>query len=521
MPCPGPEASCPCSINYANSIIIPSSPLFTQIDTHYAPTTSEQHHIRANLAEVESDLARLDSALEHLKAAQERLQLKRSALQQHAAACAALMAPIKRVPPEILVEVFMYLLPKVWNDASAVALRSRMLPSHICKRWRELSLSVAHFWSEITVKVDREDMDRRLECARSWLARSGSCPLKVHLSCLWPPYLAQWQSLLDLILPYSTRWAHASIHSVMPDTLTVLKGNLPILESVAVIFSAWPNSYAPFESAPKLRRIDALADDLLNGAALPWAQLTEVEVSDSSVRQCLAIINKLPNVVSYNVTLSSSSEDPVAELYGGPPIRLVNLKHLNVTGEADISGFHESLELPALISYTYQEAEESVTLWKMTALSSLIARSSCLVKDIDILLTSAVGEDDAVLLLQHTPSLETLDLRSRCARGATCSSILQALSIHLEASCLAPQLQELCLYYDQDFDFQLIVEMLELRLRLEGDTPLVVVEVHDAEDITLFDAGLLRRLREGPGDSTIMFMDKNARRIKYWDLQTD
>ncbi|KAF7973011.1 hypothetical protein HWV62_16394 [Athelia sp. TMB] len=522
----GPAASCPCSINYADSIIIPPSPVLpTQIDPNYAPTTSERLHIRADLMEIESDLALLDSALEHLKAAQERLQLKRSALQQHAAACAALLAPIRRVPPEILAEVFVHFLPAAWRDDSADARRSRMLPSHVCKRWRELSLSLSHFWADISVMVDSKNIDKKLECAKLWLARSGSCPLSVFLSCLDPDCGAQWQSLLDIVLPHSTRWVHASLFSVIPGTLATLKDNLPMLESVVVAFPAWPSN-APFESAPNLHFVQANARDLSNDAGFPWVQLTEVEVSNSSVQQSLSILKKLPNAVSYKVTVCyPTNTDSATEHHEVPPVRLDHLKYLEVFGEANISGFHESLELPSLTSYTYDEAAESTTWWSMSSLSSLFARSSCLIEDINIMLASAVDEHDLALLLLHTPSLEILDIGSYLAWGATSNSVLQALAIRSEATCLAPKLQRLSLYYDQDFDLQLFTDTIESRWRLEGGAPLKapleVVEVHNVDDITSLDAGLLRRLQEGPDNCEILFMDKDEQVIKDWGLRAD
>ncbi|KAF7966187.1 hypothetical protein HWV62_39712 [Athelia sp. TMB] len=486
----GPAASCPCSINYADSIIIPSSPLPTQFDPNYAPTTSERLHIRADLMEIESDLAVLDSALEHLKAAQERLQLKRSALQLHVAARAALLAPIRRMPPEVLTEVFVHFLPEAWRDDSADARRS-----------------LAHLQALARTQGHQQEAGVR-EIVAGALRE-----------------LSAWQSLLDILLPHSKRWVHASIFSVVLGTLATLKDNLPMLESVVVAFPAWPSN-APFESAPNLHFVQANARDLSNDAGFPWVQLTEVEVSNSSVQQSLSILKKLPNAVSYKATVCyPTNTDSATKHHEVPPVRLDHLKHLEVIGEANISGFHESLELPSLTNYTYDEAAESATRWSMSSLSSLFARSSCLIEDIDIMLASAVDEHDLALLLLHTPSLEILDIGSYIAWGATSNSVLQALAIRSEATCLVPKLQRLSLYYDQVFDLQLFTDTIESRWRLEGGAPLKapleVVEVHNVNDITSLDAGLLRRLQEGPDNCEILFMDKDEQVIKDWGLRAD
>ncbi|KAF7980615.1 hypothetical protein HWV62_37398 [Athelia sp. TMB] len=342
MPYPGPAASCPCSINYADSIIVPSSPQPTHIGTNYAPTTSERLHIQANLVGAETDLAQLDSAPEHLKAAQERLQLKRSILRQYSTEHAALLSPIRRLPPEILAAIFMHLLPKTWATHRVDARRNRMLPSHICQHWRALALATPGLWANISVKIDGWNIDGKLECIKLWRARSGSCPLTVILSC-------------------------------------------PVLD------------------------------------------------------QGRAIMKKLPNIVSYCVILRKThNTDPVEEPYEDPPIRLVNLKHLSVIagGEDSIPGFYEFLELPALSRYTYQEVGGRATRWKTSSLASLIARSSCVVTDIDISLQSAAVQDDLVLFLRNTPCLKSLYLRSYHARGTTSNNVLQALAIRsFEVDC--------------------------------------------------------------------------------------
>ncbi|KAF7973012.1 hypothetical protein HWV62_16396 [Athelia sp. TMB] len=523
----GPAASCPCSISYADSIIIPSSPRSAQIGPKYAHTTSERLHIQANLARVETDLAQLDSALGHLKAAQERLQLKRSILQQYSAEHAALLSPIGRVPPEILTLIFLNLLPKDWTTDSADARRNRMLPSQICQHWRALALATPGLWANISVKVDGTNINRKLKCAKSWLARSGTHPLTVLLSCPEPEYQAQWQSVLTLLLPSSKRWVRASIYSHMPTGLANLKHKLPMLESLEVGFGAWP-AHPLFESAPKLRQVITDANTLLRGARLPWAQLTTVELCFSSAQQCLAIMKKLPNVVSFTVLLCNSpNPDAESKPYENPPIRLVNLKHLGVTGEGEdsIPGFYESLELPALSSYTYHEMGAQPMRWKMSSFSSLITRSSCTVTDINMMLASAVGLDDLVLFLQHTPCLKSLHLRSYRARGTTSNSVLQALSIRSAATRIVPQLQHLFLRYDQDFDFQLFADTVESRWKLEeGErlkAPLKTVKVQNIENIGALDEGLLKRLSKRPRGMTILLVGKGGKSVVDWDFQGD
>ncbi|KAF7966190.1 hypothetical protein HWV62_39718 [Athelia sp. TMB] len=492
MLCTCTAPSCPCNTNYADSIIVPPSPLPTRIGTNYAPTAFERLHIQSAIADVEPGLAQLDSALEHLKAAQERLLLKRSALQQYATAHAALLSPIHRVPPEILAAIFEYLLPE-WDSANQ---RSRMLPSHVCKRWRELSLSTPYFWSEISVVVDSWHIGHKLERAEAWLARSGSLPLTVQLSFHAPVCRAQWQSALDLLLPHSKRWRHLSIYSTVPTGLVGLKDNLPMLEGLHAEFPLWPE-HVLFESAPKLDHVRMKANELLNGASLPWTQLTVLYVTHSSVQQALDILKKLPNLVSYMLTLSTLLDiDPVAGPYEVPPLRLVNLKHLEVAAKAakdSISGFHESLELPALTEYGYRKLGNGATGWSMSSLSSLIA--------------------------PHAVPAHSRDPHG----GATSNIVLQALATRSGATYLAPQLQALFLHYDGGVDLQLLADTILLRCKLKEGTPLkafrATVENHSMGAIGALDKGLLKHLHEIPRSCIIQFVDFEGDFIEEWGLK--
>lgn len=163
--------------------------------------------------------------------------------------------------------------------------------------------------------------------------------------------------------------------------------------------------------------------------------------------------------------------------------------------------------------------------WKMSSFSSLITRSSCTVTDINMMLASAVGLDDLIIFLQHTPCLKSLNLRSYRSRGTTSNSVLQALSIRSAATCIAPQLQHLFLRYDQDFDFQMFTDTVESRWKLEeGErlkAPLKTVKVQNIENIGALDEGLLKRLSKRPRGMTILLVGKGGKSVVDWDFQGD
>ncbi|KAJ6601628.1 hypothetical protein B0H10DRAFT_1635884, partial [Mycena sp. CBHHK59/15] len=51
------------------------------------------------------------------------------------------LSPVRRLPPEIIGEIFLYFTPKLWKPELPWKL------GHICRRWRMIALSLHQLWS--------------------------------------------------------------------------------------------------------------------------------------------------------------------------------------------------------------------------------------------------------------------------------------------------------------------------------------------------------------------------------------
>ncbi|KII88525.1 hypothetical protein PLICRDRAFT_110496, partial [Plicaturopsis crispa FD-325 SS-3] len=81
------------------------------------------------------DLARIDEQIDDLRQRRERLV---ESLDDHA----ALLAPIRRLPPEILSEIFFHVMPTM------LTVDSRMAPvlGQVCAYWRHVFFSSPKLW---------------------------------------------------------------------------------------------------------------------------------------------------------------------------------------------------------------------------------------------------------------------------------------------------------------------------------------------------------------------------------------
>ncbi|KIM76328.1 hypothetical protein PILCRDRAFT_36243, partial [Piloderma croceum F 1598] len=87
----------------------------------------------------------LDGEITHLNAVLDGLTRKHDALQTYAHLHTALVAPIRRLPPEVLSKIFLR-----YNDENNVPYirlnKAPLLLGSMCSRWRTIALSTPRLW---------------------------------------------------------------------------------------------------------------------------------------------------------------------------------------------------------------------------------------------------------------------------------------------------------------------------------------------------------------------------------------
>ncbi|KAJ7501684.1 hypothetical protein B0H11DRAFT_1679953, partial [Mycena galericulata] len=91
-------------------------------------------------------------------------------------------APILGLPHEMLAEIFYNFLPIYPMCSGLVGLQSPTLLSHVCRRWRNIALSLPRLWRAIKLHIVREPHPQQLDLLRTWLGRSGDHLLSIEIS---------------------------------------------------------------------------------------------------------------------------------------------------------------------------------------------------------------------------------------------------------------------------------------------------------------------------------------------------
>ncbi|KAJ7685802.1 hypothetical protein DFH06DRAFT_1463745 [Mycena polygramma] len=234
-------------------------------------------------------LMQYDSQIELLQETLERMRTDRTKLQEYTDACRSVFSPVRRLPPEILCEVFISVPSTTsagWIESVAYVAKSHLLRiSAVCASWRSLVIGTPRFWSYIDISPGHWigatiEPDRRfLAALQMCLERGAQHPLTLSAtftgdSPLSPP-------VLDLLAQHSDRWqsVHFFIAPAELHTLRHAKGRVNMLQKLSLslyegdVGEDWIYDTDLFYDAPRLNHVLLPLPFMAPVPRLPWKQL--------------------------------------------------------------------------------------------------------------------------------------------------------------------------------------------------------------------------------------------------------
>jgi hypothetical protein len=265
------------------------SPFSTRFGTNYTPTAAELKEIRGLLDKPILDIPDLDEDIQRATLELSALKAKRDAYKLYTANHQALLAPIRRVPVDILHSIFLLCLPTKHN-AIMSPVQAPLLLTHICTQWRELVLNMPLLWASIHIPIppcpgkasylpgpsilfrgeqpltDEQKafvdaktrhwdhkIDQRKRVVEEWLKRAGTSPLSISF-IQWDPKnnpvgmelqlgdadtseRKEVKEIVSLIRSYSRQWKRLEISAaedIVAGLLSVPAEEAPIIQSLRV-----------------------------------------------------------------------------------------------------------------------------------------------------------------------------------------------------------------------------------------------------------------------------------------------
>ncbi|KZP17947.1 hypothetical protein FIBSPDRAFT_746204, partial [Athelia psychrophila] len=138
-----------------------------------APSPAERAIAREKILQIAADMSELDNEIGRVEKILERLRQNRVALQKHSDGHQNVLNVTRRLPLEILGEIFI-------QSQGMLGGRS-IAPTRVCRHWREVAIGTSRLWSHLRIQYRGAAMDSDMEMTSIWLQRSGGQPLSIIL----------------------------------------------------------------------------------------------------------------------------------------------------------------------------------------------------------------------------------------------------------------------------------------------------------------------------------------------------
>ncbi|KIM91548.1 hypothetical protein PILCRDRAFT_132466 [Piloderma croceum F 1598] len=400
-----------------DSVIFNSRDFGRLIHSTAIPTNQEAHQIRDALSNDEKNVVRLERRIKQLTDEVKRIQstiapltVELGKLYSMIYSRKAMVATIRRIPPEILGQIFIYCLPDN-QFVQPFKANAPLLLCQICSAWRMSALAIPQLWSSLNIfRMKSMGWDP----ARTWFGRSGKLPLSIGVR----EEIFRTKTFADpLTKKFLARCRNLSIGitSAFVDGLCMdnLQGpNWGSLDSVEIYsfygFSLGTPITLP-ASATNVRQIKLKSPNYSDHLdrlelGLAWNRLTHFSSAPFlSANRVLQLFRCCPELTHCSIKCSGRP-------HGVSPVTHMMLQSFHFTYDGSnqhyLGDFFDSFSLPALqdMQMDLRGADLESGIWPTTQIVSFLSRSACPLQKLEIK-GLKMAEEDILSCVQHVPSL--------------------------------------------------------------------------------------------------------------------
>ncbi|KAF7317089.1 F-box domain-containing protein [Mycena chlorophos] len=310
-----------------------------------------EHDLNEDLALLTEQISAAETRLEQLREQKKVVDSRKSAL------CGSL-SPMRRLPAELLSEIFLWLQPH----------RSRMRPvfaplnittepwplMHVCRRWRSTASSTSALWSHLS--IDMENYRYPVRFLEAHLERARELAIDFVGSSSAP--MDQQQAVFDTLAQHSEKWVNISIclERSLFEQFNNLRGRLNAARRVWIWWennNAVPPDISPMtclDGAASLRDVgmtrwaESPTDVLVPNILLPVAQLTRYDFM-LPWKMHLEMLTHTPNLIQARLLVPMNEQWGGGDRAVGRELRLETLQRLYVSH----AGILDRIDTPDLV----------------------------------------------------------------------------------------------------------------------------------------------------------------------------
>ncbi|KDR69393.1 hypothetical protein GALMADRAFT_77396, partial [Galerina marginata CBS 339.88] len=134
----------------ADITLIDSFPFVSYLGTNYIPSDEEMLEIKTFLVEPTNQLQTMKTEIDRLEAQLADLSKNHDNFRDQMNACKALITFPRRMPNDILQEIFYQSLP-TWHNAPMNRRAPPLIFTQVCRQWRGVALSTPKLWDTINI----------------------------------------------------------------------------------------------------------------------------------------------------------------------------------------------------------------------------------------------------------------------------------------------------------------------------------------------------------------------------------
>ncbi|KAJ7610560.1 hypothetical protein DFH06DRAFT_1308685, partial [Mycena polygramma] len=191
----------------------------------------------------------LNAQIDVLSATLTRLVAERDGMADRLRKYTTVMAPVRRLPPELVCEIFSWTLSQTKSSDDGPPDQPPWSLGHICQTWRDIAIHFPLLWRTVSISHFEDRRHQPLAMLQTQLRRSADALLDVHLAW-WTDEFDDALPVLDVLLPHSNRWnsLRLSCEGILQDSLLDLlypaKGQLAQLRRLEFNVDAYDNPRA-------------------------------------------------------------------------------------------------------------------------------------------------------------------------------------------------------------------------------------------------------------------------------------
>ncbi|KAJ7320892.1 hypothetical protein DFH08DRAFT_819139 [Mycena albidolilacea] len=256
----------------------------TLLNSNEPPEDSEIPPIRSLISDADAHLARIDNKISKIQETLKQLEEERSSLLNYRVRNEGIISPLRRMPPEVLGEIFWWTLPSISEAQKSEIADSPWTLTYVSSRWRAVSLSNPSLWSQIVIDYDTELPDP-LSLIEARIQRAHRQSLKIHFSGSEDVAPGPQIQMFQLLLQHSSRWEELSLTltSQIVPLLTEFSGRLSSLKRLWIDWDdlEGQTDFEPlvcFFTAPSLVDVGISSEYRFVPVALPTYQLSRYHI---------------------------------------------------------------------------------------------------------------------------------------------------------------------------------------------------------------------------------------------------